>query len=175
MTRPVNIAESTDADIDALAALYRDTFPDEDLMPVVRDILAGDARFLSLIARHDRAVVGHVLFTLCAIDGQAAPVALLAPLGVSPSCQRQGIGGALVEEGFRGLTQDGIADVYVLGDPAYYRRLGFRTETGVAPPYDLPEDWRGAWQSIRLREGGAPATGRLMVPAPWQHPELWRD
>lgn len=175
MTQEVDIAESTDRDMEALAVLYRETFPDEDLMPIVREVITGEADYLSVVARRERAVVGHVLFTMCGIDGQAGSAALLAPLGVSPGCQRQGIGRALVAEGFRRLENGGVTHVYVLGDPAYYGRFGFKVEAGVPPLYALPEDWRDAWQSIGLHGSNAAAEGKLIVPMPWQRPELWTD
>ena len=65
-----------------------------------------------------------------------------------------------------------IGTVCVLGDPEYYSRLGFAEETGIEPPYPLPEEWLGAWQSRPL--GSAPsATGTLSLPSAWMHAELW--
>ncbi|MHA1189117.1 MAG: GNAT family N-acetyltransferase, partial [Alphaproteobacteria bacterium] len=63
--------------------------------------------------------------------------------------------------------------VYVLGDPAYYRRLGFESEDSVKPPYPLPEEWRGAWQSLGLGAGKPPLRGKLSVPQPWRQRALW--
>jgi len=59
----------------------------------------------------------------------------------------------------------------VLGDPAYYSRVGFAPETRVSPPYPLPEEWRAGWQSIALQE--TELKGALEVPAPWRRAHLW--
>ena len=52
---------------------------------------------LSLVAEQDGRIVGHILFTKLKV-GQTTQLAL-APLAVHPDFQRQGIGGALIEEG----------------------------------------------------------------------------
>ena len=66
-----------------------------------------------------------------------------------------------------------IGHVYVLGDPNYYGRSGFLAEIEVSPPYPLPAEWDGAWQSIRLGDAEPPPEGTLQAPAPWTKPELW--
>ena len=98
---------------------------------------------------------------------------MLAPLAVDPAVQRQGVGTALVQEGVRRLTDLGFAKLFVLGDPGYYRRHGFAAETAISPPYQLPEEWAGAWQGLPLGEGVADLAGTLRVPEPWQDKALW--
>ena len=71
------------------------------------------------------------------------------------------------------LEKNGPRHVYVLGDPAYYGRFGFRAESDVAPPYPLPAEWRGAWQSLTLGRDTPTLQGSLRVPPPWRRPELW--
>ena len=72
------------------------------------------------------------------------------------------------------LAELGVAAVCVLGDPAYYRRFGFRPERGIAPPYALPEEWRGAWQSCGCGEPATSLNCTVVVPAPWRREALWR-
>lgn len=170
MTGP-RIRPATTADLPALAALYPASFPDEDLLPLVRD-LAREPAVLSLVADEAGRVIGHAMFTTCAVTGAPERVALLGPLAVTPDRQRRGLGRALVERGFDRLRAAGVAAALVLGDPGYYGRLGFAPETGILPPYDLPPEWAGAWQSQRLRPG-PPASGRLAPPAPWMRRALW--
>lgn len=167
------IRESADADLTAIETLYPAAFPEEDLLPVVRRLLAGRSDVLSLVAVDGEDLIGHVAFSDCAVSGTDARVSLLAPLAVSPERQKRGIGTALVDKGFRRLRQAGVSDVYVLGDPAYYGRFGFRAETGVAPPYPLPDEWRAAWQSLRLSPEQPLLQGALLAPDPWRDPALW--
>lgn len=173
MTDSLNIRESTPGDLGAIEALYPAAFPTEDLLPLVRALLEAGSDVLSLVALADDELAGHVAFTTCAIPKSAETVALLGPLAVAPTRQRQGIGTAMIRAGLRDLASAGAAKVCLLGDPGYYGRFGFMPETGVTPPYPLPAAWREAWQSIELTDGGRSLEGRLLVPAPWREPALW--
>lgn len=161
------------SDVAAFEQLYRGAFPDEDLVPLVRELL-GHADVLSLVAVSDERIVGHVASTRCAVVGCRSRVALLGPLAVLSAVRRRGVGSGLVDECVRHARKEGVVRLFVLGDPAYYSRLGFVTEADVEPPYRLPLEWRSAWQSLRLVTDAVDAcAGRLAVPEPWQRPELW--
>ena len=168
-----DIRRSRAEDRPFIERLYPLAFPDEDLLPLVRQLLADETRGLSLVAIPDHDVAGHIFFTMCGVEGTAAKAALLAPLAVAPERQRRGIGAALIREGLKHLKSAGVARVFVLGDPAYYGRSGFKPETGVAPSYPLPEQYREAWQSLSLDASAEPAGGKLMVPEVWRNPALW--
>lgn len=173
MIEEIQIRESQPSDAASIESLYPDAFPDEELLPLVRELLSAKSICLSLIGIVDRALVGHAIFTACSIGGGPENVSLLGPLAVASDLQRQGVGSALVREGFRRLKRSGAVHVYVLGDPAYYQRFGFRPESDVAPPYPMPEEWRGAWQSVSLNGDEPPAEGMLCVPPQWDQPALW--
>jgi putative acetyltransferase len=169
----VQIRQGRPDDLPSIEKLYPAAFPEEELLPLVRQLLAEEPGILSLVAEAGDAMAGHILFTLCAITGSEARAALLAPLAVAPEWQRKGIGSALIREGLSRLERNGVANVYVLGDPAYYRRSGFKPETGVAPPYPLPEEYRDAWQSLGLASAPLPGHGTLVLPEVWMQPALW--
>lgn len=173
MSPETEIRENRPGDWAALETLYPAAFPDEDLLPLVKDLLLETSGVLSLVAIIDTSLAGHVIFTTCGIAGTTEALALLGPLAVSPARQRQGIGSALVRTGLRRLEKTGVTQVCVLGDPGWYGRFGFVPETGVTPPCPLPQEWRGAWQSIRFPGSEPPHPGRLTVPPPWQQPALW--
>jgi len=173
MIEEIEIRESLPSDVASIEKLYPDAFPDEDLLPLVRELLREEPIILSLAGIVDRTLAGHVIFTSCGIEGRTDKVSLLGPLAVAPAWQRRGIGGALVRGGLLRLENAGAIQVYVLGDPAYYERFGFGPEAGVAPPYPLPKEWRRAWQSLSLRNAEQPSQGRLSVPQPWLQPALW--
>lgn len=173
MMSELEIRESRHSDASGIEQLYVDAFPDEDLLALVRELLDLKQSVISLVGVRENEIVGHICFTFCHVDGGKGTVALLAPLAVTPTLQEQGIGSALVQTGLEHLGNSGICCVFVLGDPAYYSRFGFRAEDKVAPPYPLPTEWRGAWQSIRLRNEEAPHEGRLSVPEPWRQIALW--
>lgn len=160
-------------DFAALERLYPRAFPDEDLLPLLRDLLNGQAPVLSLVAEQGGQIVGHVAFTECGVEGQPGQVAMLAPLAVAPEVQRTGIGSALVREGLHRVTEQGAVRALVLGDPAYYGRFGFQAETGIAPPYTLPDEWVAAWQGLVLDPDSPALHGVLDVPQAWKCPGLW--
>lgn len=173
MTEATEIRESLSGDLDIIEALYPAAFPEEELLPLVRDLLREPAIALSLVAFVGKALAGHVVFTRCGRAGSDEKAALLGPLAVAPARQRQAIGSALVRAGMRKLENEGVSHVYVLGDPAYYSRFGFVREASVAPPYPLPEEWLTAWQSKSLLGAGPTGADALTVPRPWLKPELW--
>jgi putative acetyltransferase len=156
-----------------LEKLYPAAFPDEDLLPLLRDLLCEYNNVLSFVATSDQAVVGHIAFTICGVVGRDEKVSLLGPLAVSPHMQRRGIGSALVKGGLSHLIYTGTTQVFVLGAPAFYGRFGFEANNKVTPPYALPQEWLTAWQSINLHDSALELQGKLSVPPPWQRPSLW--
>lgn len=173
MISNLEIRESLSGDTAGIEKLYAEAFPDKDLLPLLRELLGLGLGVVSLVGVLENTIKGHIGFTLCHVEGAKSKVALLAPLALTPAIQNQGIGRRLIQVGFENLKEAGIAYIFVPGDPAYYRRFGFRTEDRVAPPYPLPTEWRGAWQSIKLIDADAPIEGRLSVPEPWRHVALW--
>lgn len=169
----LEIRESAQDDWRAIESLYPEAFPDEDLLPLVCELLRDATVTTSLVGVENLRIVAHAIFTKCGVVGTNIGASLLGPLAVAPAWQRQGIGRAVVSAGCRRLQSTGVSIVFVLGDPAYYQRLGFAPESQVEPPYDLPVEWAGAWQSKRISELSAPCAGKLSVPRQWLKPALW--
>jgi putative acetyltransferase len=167
------IRQSVPADSAAIEALYPQAFPDEDLVPLVRSLLTDPVVAMSLVALIDSEIIGHGMFTVCGIEGTERKVVLLGPLAVTPNRQRQGVGSEIVDAGLECARVTGADLVCVLGDPGYYGRSGFTPDTRIEPPYALPPEWGGAWQSQSLTESGEPLAGQLVVPPQWQEPALW--
>ncbi len=170
---PYVIRQSTPEEAAEIVGIYPAIFPEEDLQPLVRDLLDEGEAVLSLVAVAGDAIIGHVVLTLCTVEGNTDQVGLLGPLGTLPDSQGQGIGRALIQAGFEALKQRGISKVCVLGDPNFYSRYGFETEKNIKPPYDLPAEWDGAWQSVLLDDNATPVTGTLTPLRPWQNKALW--
>lgn len=75
-----------------------------------------------------RGVVGYGALSRAIIryvDNKEVAIAALAPLAVSPSVQREGIGFALAQTLISAWQENGNGAVIVLGHPPFYRRLGF--------------------------------------------------
>ena len=88
---------------------------------------------ISLVAEEEGKICGHVALSSL----KAPPHALaLAPVSVSRARQRQGIGSALIRRAIQCARDSGYEIIFVLGDPAYYKRFGF--ETKEAAPFRAP-------------------------------------
>jgi len=99
---------------------------------------------LSLVAVLDNRVVGHILFSPTAIqskDGVLHGMGL-APMGVLPGYQRQGIGSDLVRMGITELKNGRCLFVIVLGHAEYYPRFGFERASahGIRSEWDVPDE-----------------------------------
>jgi putative acetyltransferase len=173
MAEALELRDSVPADFGAIESLYPEAFPDEDLLPLVRDLLQDTTITTSIVGVIDSRIVGHVIFTNCGVTGQSTNAALLGPLAVAPTWQRHGIGSALVRTGLRQLAVRDVRLVCVLGDPAFYERLGFLPESSIRPPFRLPAEYEGAWQAQELGDMAAPKSGALSVPEQWLVPALW--
>ena len=134
---PVCIRDETADDAEAVHALLLECFPTAAEADLVRQLRQdGDIAF-SFVALAADAVVGHVVFSrLTAPRGSLA----LAPVAVTTASRRQGIAAALIETAIARARGQGVAMVVVLGEPAYYRRFGFREQTveGMSSPYAGP-------------------------------------
>ena len=92
---------------------------------IVEALRADNALTVSLVAEVGGKVVGQIAFSLVKIDGKECGWLGLGPLAVLPSHQRQGIGAALVNEGFKTIRSMGAQGCVLVGGPAFYRRFGF--------------------------------------------------
>lgn len=95
------------------------------------------ARFrpdLSVCAFEAGALVGVTRAWDVAIGDM--PVAFLGPLAVEAGARRAGTGAALVEAACQAARADGACAVLLVGDMAYFGRLGFRADlaAGVVMP-----------------------------------------
>ncbi len=173
MSNTIEIRESVETDAAEIGSLYPKAFPDENLLPLVRELLQDATITVSLVGVADSQIAGHVLFTRCGVVGSSIKASLLGPLAVAPEWQRRGVGSALVRAGLQRLRKEEVHVVCVLGDPRYYVRHGFEQESRIEPPFRLPPEWSSAWQSQYLDDTMAPCSGRLAVPVQWQQPALW--
>lgn len=175
MHSKIIIRHTEQDDQPSLATLYREAFREEDLFPLVQELLADAQSTTHLSAVMDGSVVGHIAFTKCHATPEDIPLVLLGPMAVFPDHQKQGIGSRLIQEGIMILREQAVVKLLVLGDPNYYGRSGFVQEQSIEPAYPIPEAWKPVWQSIMLLDGAVSPSGSLKVPMSWQRPELWSE
>lgn len=83
---------------------------------------------LDLVAVSDGIITGHIMFTRTYVtkpDGSNVITLMVAPLSVLSAYRNKGIGRSLMQEGIRIAKQMGYTSVFLLGNPEYYKRLGF--------------------------------------------------
>ena len=134
----ITIRETEENDREAILRLVKEAFSDsgrdgQSEVEIVEKTwsLAAQRTGLELVAVDDQLVVGHILGANADLDGRA--VVGIAPLSVSPSRQRSGIGSALVAELLHRAEERDWSLAVVLGDPEYYGRFGFE----AAGPYGI--------------------------------------
>ncbi len=126
----VVVRQETRADIPAIHRVNQSAFGGEQEARMVEALRASPAFVpeLSLVAESHGRVVGHVLLfraDLVSPEGSRNILAL-APLAVAPSQSHRGIGSSLVRAGVTKAGSLGYGGIVVIGQPEYYRRLGFR-------------------------------------------------
>ena len=99
---------------------------------------------LSLIAKLENEIVGHILFLPLKIKNNNSEFTTLslAPMAVKSEYQKMGIGGKLMKKGFEVSKELGFTSIIVLGYPEYYPKFGFKPAInwGIKPPIDVPSE-----------------------------------
>lgn len=155
-----NIRSETINDQDAIREIHRLAFGGPAEAKLVEDLRQSGDAVISLVAERDSRIIGHVLFSKLKAPMKALG---LAPVAVHPSFQKQGVGLALIREGLDQAKEDGWTCVFVLGDPAYYGRFGFRVEAakGYSSPYS-----GGHFMAVPFSD--VPKSGEIVYPMPFK-------
>jgi putative acetyltransferase len=136
------IRRETVADRYAVYRVHQLAFGQEMEGRLVNDLHDGGFSRVSLVAESGDRVVGHVLFSELLIQNDSGSLRALslAPVAVLPEFQRRGIGQSLITLGIQECRKQGHGIALVLGDPQFYRRFGFSTESAsqLESPYAGP-------------------------------------
>lgn len=84
---------------------------------------------LDLVSECDGQLIGHIMFTKTYVtksDGSRYDTLLVAPLSVLLECRSMGVGAALMNEGLRIAESMGYDSAFLIGDPNYYQRFGYK-------------------------------------------------
>jgi putative acetyltransferase len=135
----IDIREEQPGDADAVRAVNRHAFGQEQEGRIVDALRANGAVLLSLVATSRDRIVGHIMYSPASIGAVAG--AALGPMAVLPEHQRQGVGSRLVEAGNRMLQQTGCPFIVVVGHPRFYPRFGFEPARafGITCEWDVPD------------------------------------
>lgn len=119
-------------------------FPNEDLLPLVRDLLPDEADRLSIVGEADSRIVAYVIVTKYSLCGKPTSAALLGPQAATPARQGRGIGSASVRAGLGQLKGGDVRFVFVWGDPAFLRTPGI--SAGILDQAAVPFASRVRWR-----------------------------
>ncbi len=126
---------------EAVSQLAIDLLEDKTALPI-----------FSFVAEQDKEIIGNIIFSSVKIEGaEGISAYILAPLAVTRSQQRKGIGTRLIKYGLEILKGRGAEIVLVYGDPNYYKRTGFKAGHNLKPPHKLKYQ-EEAWMAQELVE-----------------------
>ena|SRR5205807_3736950 len=131
------VRSETPGDITAIRVVEEEAFGQPAEARLVDDLRAAGDSVFSLVAVEDETAIGHVMFSRMKAP---FPALALAPVAVLPERQRMGVGSRLIREGIAYSEAAGWLGIFVLGDPAFYRRFGFDAgkASGFISPYAGP-------------------------------------
>ena len=113
----------------------------------------GDATVELVAEDAGSKIVGHILLSpveICCLPNTVDALSL-APMAVTPTLQRQGIGTQLVNQALEHASRRGHRVVVVLGHDGYYPRFGFCAK--LAQPLTCPFGSGDAWMAVELVPG----------------------
>lgn len=158
IVRPAQLEDSV-----AILELVASAFGRADEARMVRQLKSYGAVAGEWVAEDDGEIVGHVLLSPVFIIGNdQLKGACLAPLSVADSHRRQGLGARLARAGVTALRISGFDFAVVLGDPDYYRPLGFDPVFGRRFETPWPEAG-DAFMAVPLSASGTAAAGGALV------------
>lgn len=127
-------------------AFENEEFSDKSEHLLVNRLRKGNSfiKELSMVAKDNKNIVGHILFTKVLIyNGKENFETLaLAPVSVLPNYQGKGIGSKLIKEGLKKAKEMGYKSVIVLGHDKYYPKFGFipASNYDIKAPFEVPNE-----------------------------------
>ncbi|MEO1703012.1 MAG: N-acetyltransferase [Pseudomonadota bacterium] len=154
---------STHLDEHAIARVHDRAFGRETEGELAVALRYGDnCKTLDLVAQLDDVLIGHVLLSEPAEGPERALV--LGPLAVDPAWRDFQIGTELVRRALADARISGWRSVFVLGEPDYYRRFGFKRS--LAEKVRCAYNVGPAFQALELETGSLNGfNGSLAYPA----------
>jgi putative acetyltransferase len=140
----IEIREEQPEDREAIREVNIRAFAQGHEADIVDDLRRNCNDLLSLVARMENQVVGHILFSPASIESEARTIQgmALAPMAVLPEFQQRGVGSELVRTGIAELKRRLCPFVIVLGHAGYYPRFGFEPAGvyGIQSEWEVPDD-----------------------------------
>ena len=131
------IRNENESDIEDITNIHKQAFNGPDEGEIVKNLRKNNNLTISLVAEINKKIVGHIAYSPIYNKNEEIIGIGLAPVAVLPSHQKQGVGSELIKQGNNTALSKGYKRIFVLGDPAYYRRFGFE----IAKNYNYFSDF----------------------------------
>lgn len=99
---------------------------------IVAKLRDDNALTVSLVAKINEEVVGHIAFSKVKINNKFIQWYGLAPVSVKPEYQNQGVGSKLILSGLDAIRKLNAKGCVLLGEPEYYNKFGFKALNELA-------------------------------------------
>jgi len=114
------------SDYKAIYDLVKDAFPTEAEAKLIDQLRIDGTAVISMVAVIDNNLVGHIMMSKMSAPFRALG---LGPLAVAATHRQKGIGGRLIVSALEEAKKEKWQCVFVLGNPAFYKKFGFDPET----------------------------------------------
>lgn len=140
----IKIRKETIDDENNISLVHQKAFGQEAEALLVERLRVSGVQKISLVATFEGKIIGHILLTEAVINcpDQIILGMGLAPLGILPEFQKQGIGSQLVKSSLIESNKQKNEFIIVLGHPEFYTRFGFQKASiyGVKSEYQNISD-----------------------------------
>jgi len=139
----VKVLPEVSKDFHSIKLLLEDAFDRKQEARLV-EALRNAGRLAGFVALDLGAVAGYAAYSPVELESSVSVGALgLGPVAVQRARRKKGVGSALIAASLDSCRDSGHEAVFVLGEPAYYGRFGFRPagERGLSCEYDVPKEF----------------------------------
>lgn len=154
------IRPEIETDFPIVRRIHQQAFGRDQEADIVEDMRHRAGAILSLVAVRRGEPVAHAFFSRVIIECESGfdRGVGLAPIGVLPEHQRTGLGTDLIRHALAALKNRRHGVMVVLGDPAFYKRFGFKPAVtfGLRCSYEVPA---GYFMALPLDTGWCGAGG----------------
>ena len=124
------IRAAAPSDFEDIARCIHAAFQSDVEVALVQQLRADQDALLDLVVEREASIVGHVMVSKLALNPDfGLRCGGVAPLSVTPAHQGMGVGAALMNEVLLRSRAADLDALFLLGEPAYYQRFGFRVTT----------------------------------------------